>query len=83
MFTPESFIDTLETAKLNAIEKVVTNKALKENMVEAVRAEARFAKSIAATTKNIADEVAHFKYEEAFKAYTAKFEEFFKTYTKK
>ena len=83
MFTPESIIDTVETAKLNAIEKVVTNETLKENMREAIRAEARFAKAIAATTKNIANEVVHFKYAEAFKPYTTKFEEFFKTYTKK
>ena len=83
MFTPESFIDTLETAKLNAIEKVVTNKALKENMVEAVRAEARFAKSIAATTKNIADEVAHFDYVSAFKPYTQYVTDLFsKTFSK-
>ena len=82
MFTPESIIDTVETAKLNAIEKVVTNKALKENMREAIRAEARFAKTIAATTKNMFDEIANFKYAEAFKPYTAKVEEFFKTYTK-
>ena len=79
MFTPEAIIDTVETAKLNTIEKVVTNKALKENMVEAVRAEARFAKSIAATTKNIFNEVAHFKYAEAFKPYTKTFEDFFKS----
>ena len=78
MFTPESIIDTVETAKLNALEKVVTSEALKDNMREAIRAEARFAKTIAATTKNMFDEVAHFKYEEAFKAYTAKFAELFK-----
>ena len=78
MFTPESIIDTVETAKLNALEKVVTNEALKDNMREAIRAEARFAKTIAATTKNMFDEVANFKYEEAFKVYTSKFAELFK-----
>lgn len=82
MFTSEAIINSVETAKLNAIEKVVTNKALKENMVEAVRAEARFAKTIVATTKNMFDEIAHFKYAEAFKPYTAKFEDFFNTYSK-
>ena len=82
MFTPETIIDTVETAKLNTIEKVVTNKALKENMIAAVRAEAHFAQAIVATTKNIFDEIAHFKYAEAMKPYTAKVEEFFKTYSK-
>ena len=79
MFTPETIIDTVETAKLNAIEKVVTNKALKENMREAIRAEARFAKAIAATTKNIANEVVHFKYAEAWSPVFANFENFFKS----
>ncbi len=78
MFTPESFISTVETAKLNAIEKVVTNKALKENMVEAIRAEARFAQTIAATAKNIMDEVANFKYAEASVPMFKNFENFFK-----
>ena len=78
MFTPETIIDTVETAKLNTIEKVVTNKALKENMVEAVRAEARFAKAIAATSKNMFDEVVNFKYAELFKPYTTTFADFFK-----
>jgi hypothetical protein len=82
MFTPETIIDTVETAKLNTIEKTVTNNALKENMKAFVRAEAQFAKAIAATSKNVLDEVANFKYAEAFKPYTSKFEEFFKTYTK-
>lgn len=78
MFTPETIIDTVETAKLNAIEKVVTNETLKDNMREAIRAEARFAKAIAATSKNIFDEVAHFKYAEAWTPVFAKFEDFFK-----
>ena len=82
MFTPETIINTVETAKLNAIEKVVTNKALRENMIEAVRAEARFAQTVLATSKNMFDEIANFKYAEAFKPYTAKFEEFFKSYAK-
>ena len=79
MFTPETIINTVETAKLNTIEKVVTNKALRENMVEAVRAEARFAQAIAATTKNIFDEVANFKYAEAASPMFKTFETFFKT----
>ena len=79
MFTLETLINTVETAKLNTIEKVVTNKALKENMVEAVRAEARFAQAIAATTKNIMDEVANFKYTEAVSPMFKTFETFFKT----
>ena len=79
MFTPETIIDTVETAKLNALEKVVTNEALKDNMRESIRAEARFAKTIAATSKNIIDEVAHFKYAEAWSPIFAKFEELFKT----
>lgn len=80
MFTPESFIDTLETAKLNALEKVVTNETLKDNMREAIRAEARFAKSIAATSKNVMDEIVNFNYEDAFKPVTKFFETF--TFTK-
>lgn len=83
MFTPETIVNTLETAKLNTIEKVVTNPTLKANLIEAVRAEARFAQTVVATSKNMFDEVANFKYAEAFKPYTTKFEEFFKTYTKK
>lgn len=83
MFTPETIINTVETAKLNAIEKVVTNPTLKANLIEAVRAEARFAQSVCATSKNMFNEVANFKYAEAFKPYTTKVEEFFKTYTKK
>lgn len=79
MFTPETIINTLETAKLNTIEKVVTNKALKANMVEAVRAEARFAQTVLATTKNMFDEVANFKYAEAYSPYFKSFENFFKT----
>ena len=78
MFTPETIIDTVETAKLNALEKVVANSTLKENMREAIRAEARFAKAIAATTKNIANEVVNFKYAEAWTPMFAKFEDFFK-----
>lgn len=78
MFTPETIIDTVETAKLNAIEKVVTNETLKDNIREAIRAEARFAKAIAATTKNIVNEVVHFKYAEAWTPMFAKFEDFFK-----
>ena len=78
MFTPETMIDTVETAKLNAVEKVVTNETLKDNIREAIRAEARFAKAIAATTKNIANEVVHFKYAEAWTPVFSKFEEFFK-----
>ena len=78
MFTPETIIDTVETAKLNALEKVVTNETLKDNMREAIRAEARFAKTIAATTKNMFDEVANFKYAEAMTPMFAKFEDFFK-----
>jgi len=83
MFTPETIVNTLETAKLNTIEKVVTNPTLKANMIEAVRAEARFAQTVLATSKNMFDEVANFKYTEAFKPYTAKVEEFFNTYAKK
>ena len=79
MFTPETMIDTVETAKLNAIEKVVTNEALRDNMREAIRAEARFAKTIAATTKNMFDEVANFKYVEAWTPMFTKFEDFFKS----
>ena len=82
MFTPETIIDTVETAKLNTIEKTVTNSALKENMKAFVRAEAQFAKTIAATTKNVFSEVVNFKYAEAVKPVTMKFEEFFKTYSK-
>ena len=78
MFTADSIINTVETAKLNAIEKVVTNKALRENMKAAIRAEASFAKAIAATTQNIADEVANFKYAEAMTPMFSKFEDFFK-----
>ena len=83
MFTPETIVNTLETAKLNTIEKVVTNPTLKANMIEAVRAEARFAQTVLATSKNMFDEVANFKYAEAFKPMTTKFEEFFNTYAKK
>jgi hypothetical protein len=83
MFTIESIINTVETAKLNAIEKIVTNNELRENLKAAVRAEAGFAKTIVATTKNVCDEVANFKYAEAVKPYTAKVEELFKTYTSK
>ena len=79
MFTPETIIDTVETAKLNTIEKTVTNKALKENMKAFVRAEANFAKTISATTKNVMDEVANFKYAEATAPMFKTFETFFKT----
>ena len=79
MFTPETMIDTVETAKLNTIEKTVTNKALKENMKAFVRAEAQFAKTIAATSKNVMDEVANFKYAEAMTPLFSKFEDFFKS----
>lgn len=79
MFTPETLINTVETAKLNTIEKVVTNKALKENMVEAVRAESRFIQTVLATSKNMFDEVAKFKYAEAYAPYFKSFENFFKT----
>ena len=86
MFTPETIIDTVETAKLNAIEKVVTNEALRDNIRAAIRAEAQFAKTIVATTKNITNEFAHFKYEEVAKTVTTHFTNFFdtvkKTYSK-
>ena len=82
MFTPETIIDTVETAKLNTIEKTVTNKSVAENMKAFVRAEAAFAKTIAATTKNVVDEVVNFKYVEALTPYTKSIENFFKTYTK-
>lgn len=79
MFTVESIINTVETAKLNALEKLQINKTLKENLKAAVRAEAQFANTVVATSKNIANEVVNFKYVEAIKPVTAKFEEFFKT----
>lgn len=70
MFTPETIIDTVETAKLNAIEKVVSDSAIKENIKATIRAEAQFAKTLVATTKNVANEVVNFKYENLAATYT-------------
>jgi hypothetical protein len=83
MFTPETVINTIETAKLNVLEKVITNETFKDNVRAAIRAETQFAQTLVATAKNIADEVAYFNYAEFMKPYTVNFTNLFDTFKNK
>lgn len=55
MFTPDTFIDTVQTAKKQFVSAVVTNESFKNELVKLIDAQTEFAKGQVATTLAIAE----------------------------
>ena len=65
MFTPEAFIDTVQNGKKQVVSTFVTDKTLKNGLIEVIDAQTVFAKTVAAKTMEISESMA-----ESFKAAT-------------
>lgn len=47
MFTPDALIDTVQNSKKQFVETFVTDKAIKQGLVEVINAQTEFAKTLA------------------------------------
>lgn len=53
MFTPNAFIDTVQTAKKQVVETFVTDKDLKKSIIEVIDAQTTFVKTATQNTIDI------------------------------
>ena len=55
MFTPESFIDSVQNAKKQFVNTVISNESFKKELIKLVDAQTEFAKGQVKTTLSIAE----------------------------